>query len=61
MIFLDSSAIIAYKNADDVNQMFIKELLKYAPKREYKKVYSIIILEAYKEQTRERQNEKAYH
>ncbi|MFV5684557.1 recombinase family protein [Flavobacterium sp. GB2R13] len=46
-------------NADDVNQMFIKELLKYAPKRQYKKVYSIIILEAYKEQTKERQNEKA--
>ncbi|WP_082472480.1 recombinase family protein [Flavobacterium sp. Leaf82] len=46
-------------NAEEVNQIFIKELLKYAPKREYKKVYSIIILEAYKEQTRERQNEKS--
>ena len=46
-------------NADGVNQMFIKELLKYAPKRQYKKVYSIIIIEAYKEQTKERQNEKA--
>jgi site-specific DNA recombinase len=46
-------------NADEVNQMFIKELLKYAPKKEYKRVYSIIIVEAYKELTKERQNEKA--
>ncbi|WP_082564265.1 recombinase family protein [Flavobacterium sp. Root420] len=44
--------------AEEVNDMFIKELLQYAPKREFKKVYSILIMEAYKEQTKERQNEK---
>ena len=46
-------------SAEDVNENFLKEFVKYAPKQEYKKVYSIIILEAYKEQTIEKQNEKA--
>jgi len=45
--------------AESVNELFSKELQKYIPREGYKKLYSLIILEAYKEQTKGRQIEKA--
>ena len=45
--------------AESVNELFSKELQKYVPREGYKKLYSLIILEAYKEQTKGRQIEKA--
>jgi site-specific DNA recombinase len=45
--------------AESVNELFVKELQQYVPRKEYKKIYTTLIVEAYKEQTKDKQLEKA--
>ena len=44
--------------AESVNEQFINELQKYLPRPEYTKLYTVLIAEAYKEQTKGIQGEK---
>ncbi len=44
--------------AESVNELFVNELQKYLPRQEYKKLYTALIAEAYKEQTKGIQDEK---